>query len=127
MTKKVIHVSHCVHTGVDIDYEWAKNLGTEYHQLPNLYAISLVPNVEHTKNVLATVIVKTNLGQSKEEIKELFSGMVQTFPKLQSLPNENVRLISTKINLESGVMLDRDELLDVMTTIYLQNSSVGNA
>jgi hypothetical protein len=71
--------------------------------------------------------VKTNLGQTKDEIRQIYGAMANTFTKLKSLPSKNVTLVSTKANISSDFIPSETELLKIMTDMYTQNASGGNA
>ncbi|EGQ8156797.1 hypothetical protein R7E46_01915 [Vibrio sp. Vb2704] len=127
MTNKVIHLAHCIYIGSEIEYEWVKSVDAAYHDLPNLYAISLLKASGNSRKALATVLLKTNLGQTKEEIGQLYGAMADIYPKLQNLPTKDVILVSTKVNVPSGVILNEAQLLELMTDMYTQNATGGNA
>jgi hypothetical protein len=127
MPDKVIHLSHCVYSNNEINYEWAKEVAQDFHELPNLYAISLIRVNGGVREALSTVVVKTNLGQEKEETEKIYKAMTSTFPKLQNLPTQNVRLVSTKANLSSNAIPSESDLLTIMTDMYTQNAVAGNA
>jgi hypothetical protein len=127
MKNKIIHLSHCVYINGEIDYEWNKTVGDEYHDLPNLYAISLVTKKDRKREVLATIIVKTNMSQAEEDVVKIYSAVTGSYTKLQELPTENVTLVSTKTKFSSSVIPDEALLLSIMTDIYTQNAAGGNA
>ncbi|MFQ2189881.1 hypothetical protein BJP22_12415 [Aeromonas veronii] len=127
MTDKVIHLAHCLYVNNEIDYEWTKEIGDEFHALSNMYAITLVQKNEFSKEALATVIVKTNLGQTQAETGKIFSAVMHSFKKLQSLPTKNVSLISTKASTLPGFIPTEVDLLKIMTDMYTQNAAGGNA
>lgn len=126
MTNKVIHLAHCVYTNGEIDYEWTKDVESDFHTLPNLYAISLIKVNGSAREVLSTVVVKTNLSQTKESIGQIYGAMINSVPRLKSLPTSNVTLTSTKANIPQGIVPNESELLKIMTDMYTQNAVSGH-
>jgi hypothetical protein len=127
MTDKIMHVAHCTYSNGDIDYEWNKDVGETYHTFNNLYAITVTVQSEMGKQALGTIIVKTDMGQTKEELGRIYSSVRTLYKKLESLPTKNISLISTKANAPEGHVLSETELLKIMTDMYVQNASAGNA
>lgn len=127
MAEKVVHLSHCTYVNGSINYEWNKEIGDDYHRLDNLYAITMVKKVGAIREALATVIVKTNLGQTHQETGRIFAAMVDSFEKLNSLPTKGVSLISTKANVPDGFVPSEEVLRNIMVDMYIQNSSSGSA
>jgi hypothetical protein len=127
MANKVIHLAHCTYVNSAIDYDWNKEIGTDYHELENLYAITLIKKDGATRQALATVVVKTNLGQTHHETGQIFSAVANTFEKLKLLPTKDVSLISSKVNTPPGFIPTEGNLLNIMTDMYTQNSASGSA
>lgn len=123
----VIYVGHCLHTGSDIDYKFALELDARFHSLPNLYGISVTKVDGANREVTATLLVKTNMGQTKDEVSRIYSAMVHGVPELSGLPLEQITLRCTRTNLEPGLVPTEKNLLQIFIGIYTLNSRGGVA
>lgn len=123
----VLHVGHSVHSGTDIFYEFALNLGPQFWNLPNLYGISVIEFDGTGDKVVATILVKTDLGTSKDDVGTIYAWSREHFSALKSLPTKNVKLRCTKANLALGVIPDEQLIEQMLRDIYLRNSTSGSA
>jgi hypothetical protein len=126
MIDKIIHLSHCLYVGNKIDHRFNETIDEQLYELPHLYAITLIKKEGDYRQALATIVVKTNLGQSMEEIAKIYSSVVNIFTTLQSLPIDNVTFVNTKINFDAKVIPTESDLLNVMTEMYTRNAIAGS-
>jgi hypothetical protein len=124
---KLLYVGHCVHTGIDLDYRYALTLDDTFHDLPNFYGISLVSVDGEKKEVKATVLVKTDMGNSKDEIGEMYGAVVGQMADLQKLPQKNVTLRCAKIANANGAIPTETDIVRLCHEAYTLNSMTGSA
>jgi len=125
--KKIVYVGHCLHSGANMNYGYAQELGAQFHALQNLYGISVTKVDGAHREVVATILVKTDLGQTKEEVEDIYSAVLMGVPALHGLPKQQVTLRCTKVNLAAGVPPTEEHLVQMFKDIYTLNSMQGSA
>ncbi len=123
----VIYIGHCIHSGLKMDYKFVRDLDSQFHTLPNLYAISVTAVDGERRDVVATILVKTDMGQTKEEIGRIYGDIVSCIPELNGLPLQQVTLRCTKTSIDGGVVPNEDDLVGMFRDLYTLNSTHGSA
>lgn len=100
-----IYLAHSIHTGAD-----AGN------------AIG-----ERQRGVLATVIVKSDLGQSRDEVHAMYTGVEAGFPDLAALPHAPLTLRCTRSKLPPGTVFSEEFLVQMLRDVYAVNGVGGSA
>lgn len=122
-----IYVGHCIHSGNNMNYKFANSLDQTYNQLPNLYAISVMKPNGANKTVQATILIKTDSGDSKDEIEKIYGALVASLADLKNLPLKDVVLHATKINYPAGQIPDEENIENMFRDTYTINSVGGSA
>jgi len=102
-------------------------IGDEYHDLPNLYAVVVVKKNGNLRKTLATIIVKTNMNEGINEAVKIFNGVVSISDNLKTLQRDDVTLVQQKINFDLGVIPSKDDWVTIMTDLYTRNTIAGHA
>jgi hypothetical protein len=125
---KILYLAHSIHSGIDFKYEYALDIDQAlFDELPFAYGISNVKVDGHKREVVATIIVKTDAGQSREELHEIYSNVASLFEELDSLSKSNVTLRCTKVGLPAETVPNESLLLEMINDIYTVNGVGGRA
>jgi hypothetical protein len=123
----VLYLAHGVHAGERLNYNHAGAVDEAlFDSLPFTYGISYVRAEGVRREVIASIVVKTDAGQSHQEVGQIFREVAGRIPELNRLPKQGVILRCTKLSLSPGVPAEED-LLEILTGIYTVNGIGGQA
>ena len=129
----IFYVGHCFYTdkGTDtdpeMDYEYALDTNPGYTNNLNWYGIAVTQIDGANRTVTAAIIVKSDMGTSKEEVGEMYSAVVHNLPSLASLPKSQVALNIVKFDVPLGKTVNKNTLLDIFGKLYTSISRKGSA
>jgi len=125
---KALYLAHSLHSGLSLKYDYAPTVDQSlFDELPFTYGISNVKVDGLNREVLATIIVKTDLGQSIAEIGLIYSKVAAQIADFGSLPTVDVTVRCTKVNLPAGTVPSEDQLLQMLKDVYAVNGVGGCA
>ena len=123
-----IYLAHSIHTGVEFEYRYAAAVDQALvDSLPFTYGISSVSADGEQRGVLATVIVKSDLGQSRDEVHAMYTGVEAGFPDLAALPHAPLTMRCTRSKLPPGTVFSEEFLVQMLRDVYAVNGVGGSA
>lgn len=120
----LIHIGHCLHAGADSTYHYGPYWKGAFKNLPYFYSIAVTRKDNPSLGVCATLLVKSDMGQTADEVGKIYASLSQALPALYGLPADQVNLSCTKISVAANTVPTDDAILQLFADSYARNPAV---